>query len=116
MHEFGIASSLIDTATETAATHHAGRIVKLVVRIGVLRQIDERLLIEAFDHLGQDTICENAALEVVKCEAQAACPKCGKRFDVHNWEWRCPDCSVDGDFVGGGDELELLSIDAEVDE
>ena len=116
MHEFGIASRLIEAATETAATHDATRIMKLIVRIGVLRQIDEHLLTEAFDHLRRDTICEGAVLEVVKCQAQAVCPKCGKAFDVRNWEWQCSDCSVDGDFVGGGDELELLSIDAEVDE
>ena len=65
MHEFGIASSLIDAATETAAAHHAGRIIKLVVRIGALRQIDQHLLTEAFDHLRPDTICDGAALEIL---------------------------------------------------
>ena len=145
MHEFGIASRLIEAASETAASHHARRVNRLVVRIGALRQIDGRLLTEAFHHLRSDTDCAEAELEVVKCGARAVCAKCGARYEVRGRDWRCGVCGGDGEFVGGGDplrggestpardrqgpaggpeqtrctcgdELELMSIDAEIDE
>jgi hydrogenase nickel incorporation protein HypA/HybF len=113
MHEFSIVQSLLDVAA--AETRRAGgeRVLRLHCRIGELRQINESLLREAFELLSRGTICEKAELRVERTFMQARCHRCDCLFDVHNWVWRCPHCGADGSLIGGGDELELTSIEAE---
>ncbi len=113
MHEFAIVQSLLDVAA--AETRRAGgqRVLRLNCRIGELRQVNESLLREAFELLSRGTMCEKAELRVEKTFMRARCRGCDGLFDVHNWDWRCPDCGADGSLAGGGDELELTSIEAE---
>jgi hydrogenase nickel incorporation protein HypA/HybF len=113
MHEFSIVQSLLDVAVAETRRAGAQRVLRLNCRIGELRQINESLLREAFELLSRGTLCENAELCVEKTFMQARCRACERLFEVHNWNWRCPDCGGDGSLAGGGDELELTSIEAE---
>jgi len=116
MHEFSIVQSLLEVATAEARRAGAKRVLRLNCRIGVLRQIDARLMREAFGLLAEGTICAGADLRVEKTYMQARCQACERTFDVRDWDWRCPGCGTEGSMVGGGDELELTSIEAETAE
>ncbi len=114
MHEFAIAQSLIAAASIEAEQAGATRITRLVCRIGTLRQVDDCLMQEAFEIARADTLCAKTKLVIEKVAMQAFCPGCQVRFPVQDWDWRCPTCGKEGDSTSGGDELELVSIDAEV--
>lgn len=116
MHELSIVQSLLDVALAEARRAGAARVTRLNCRIGELRQIDDRLLVEAFELLRPGTLCDTAELCVEKTFIRARCSGCGREFDVRNWQWRCPACGEEGSALNGGDELELTSIEAEIEE
>lgn len=114
MHEFSIAQGLIEAATAEARRVGATRVTRLKCRIGSLRQVDDTLLQEAFAIVCQGTLCDSALLMIEKTSMRAMCPKCQSPFDIHGWEWCCPTCGTLGQQGTGGDELDLLSLDAEI--
>ena len=114
MHEFSIVQSLLEGADCEARRAGATRITRLLCRIGSLRMVDDWLLQEAFKIARVNTMCRDADLVVEKTFMQASCPRCGVRFPVRDWDWSCPTCSTQGVDPAGGDELELISLEAEV--
>jgi len=114
MHEFAITRSLIDAAETEARAAGAVRVKALRCRIGVLRHVDDWLIQVAFEAARDGTLCAGATLAVEKAPLTAECPACRRRFAVNDWDWRCPDCATMGVDAAGGDELTLLSIEAEV--
>jgi hydrogenase nickel incorporation protein HypA/HybF len=114
VHEFSIAQALIDAAAEEARRAGATRVNKITCRIGALRQVDDCLMQEAFGIARTDTICSAAELVIEKTYLQATCPQCRVAFAVREWDWTCPTCGALGADPAGGDELELLTLEAEV--
>jgi len=113
MHEFSIVQSILDVARTEAERAGAACVLHLYCRIGNLRQVNDELITEAFELLRPGTICDGAELHIEKTYLRARCAACGKAFDVRDWSWNCPDCGGQGRSLGGGDELELTSIEAE---
>ncbi len=114
VHEFAVAQSLIEVATEAAARAGAARVTRLHCRIGALRQVDEWLLREAFEMARAGTTCDAAELCVEKTHLRLRCPACRAGFELHDWDWSCPRCGAEGIDPAGGDELELVRLEAEV--
>ncbi|MCK6457059.1 MAG: hydrogenase maturation nickel metallochaperone HypA [Phycisphaerae bacterium] len=111
MHEFAIARALLTAACETLRRAGANRARGLTCRIGALRQAQDELLREAFALAADGTPCAGAALHVIPTYLRAMCAGCAGVFEVRDWEWRCPVCGGEGRALGGGDELELVSIE-----
>ncbi len=114
MHQFAVAQSLIEAATAEAARLEAVRVTRLSCRIGAMRQIDGWLMNEAFAIAAAGTICASAALSIEKTYMQATCRACRRRFPIRDWIWTCPTCGAEGENPTGGDELALVSLDADV--
>jgi hydrogenase nickel incorporation protein HypA/HybF len=112
MHELSIALSLIELASEHARRAGAGRITRLNCRVGALLQIEDDLLRDAFEAARPGTPCEAAELSIEKAPLRAQCPRCRRSFVVKDWDWNCPICRAEGEPLDGGDELELVSIEA----
>lgn len=115
MHETAIAHSLVELAATAARAHGAGRVTCVRCRVGTMRQIDEAMLRDAFEMVAQGGPCATATLAVEQAPLRATCSHCGIAFGVDGWQWACPSCGRIGAVDGGGDELELVSIDAEVE-
>ena len=116
MHEFAIAQSLVDAASTEARQAGACRVTALTCRIGALRQVHSDLLVDAFEMAAEGSLCRGARLTVESTFMQATCPVCGDRYPVRDWEWTSPCCGAEGGEISGGDELELVSIEAEVED
>ena len=114
MHELSIARSLIEIAGEYARQAGAGQIVRLKVRVGALCGVDEALLQDAFEAARIETVCGDAELCIEKIPLTARCPRCDRPYPVESDQWQCPDCDGPGELIGGGDELELASMEVEV--
>lgn len=113
MHELAIAQALVELASAEAARSHAAAVTRVSCRVGVLRQIDPGALRFAFELARNGTPCAAAELHVERAPLRARCRACTQCFVVERWEWRCPACGGDGAALPGGDELDLVSIEAE---
>jgi hydrogenase nickel incorporation protein HypA/HybF len=108
MHEFSIASAIVDTAVR----HAAGRRVTLVtVRCGRLRQVVPDSLEFAFGILSRETLCEGARLEQEVVPARLRCGTCDDEFEIELPVFRCPSCGGADVAVLTGEELEVESIE-----
>jgi len=114
VHEISIAQAIVTAACTEASRAGAVRIKKLLCRIGAMRHVDDWLLKEAFVIASAGSMCDGCEFEIEKTYMQSLCPRCQKRFSVQNWNWLCPTCGAEGQSPTGGDELDLLSIEAEV--
>ncbi len=116
MHELSLATALVDATLSEARKHGAGRIDTVRCRIGRLRQVDDQLLRDAFEIAAAGTIAAGAALDVSYTGIRIDCHACGVGTDVESWRFDCPRCGESRVSLTGGDELELTSIDVEVDD
>lgn len=116
MHELSIAEALVRVACESAGPHLARRVTRLNVRIGVLRMIEPDLMRAAFEAARVGTLCERAELVMESVPLRARCAGCGRCFAVTEWSWACEACGGEGEPLPGGDELELVSLDVDVEE
>jgi hydrogenase nickel incorporation protein HypA/HybF len=107
MHEFSIASAVVDTAVRHAAGR---RVTQVDVRFGRLRQVVPVSLEFAFGLVSRETVCEGARLQWEEVPARARCEGCDERWEMTAPVFRCPACDgVDVEIVSG-EELEVESI------
>lgn len=112
VHEFGIASEIVDGAVGEARRQGAGKVTAVTVRIGVLRGVEPESLRLFYDHLRRDTIAEEAPLHIEEEPVQVHCDACGE-LASDAFRLSCPSCGREGVRVSGGDSLRLLSIEIE---
>jgi hydrogenase nickel incorporation protein HypA/HybF len=112
MHEFSIASAVVDTAIR-----HAGerRVTVVSVRFGRLRQVVPDSLEFAFGIVSRETVCEGARLEWELVPARLRCAACDREWEVEVAAFRCPGCRGADVAVLSGEELEVESIEVETE-
>ena len=113
MHEFSIASAVVDTAVR----HAAGRRVTVVsVRAGRLRQVVPDSLAFAFGLVTRETVCEGARLAYEEVPARLRCDACDAEWEIEMPVFRCPTCGGGEVEVLTGEELEVESIEVTEEE
>ena len=112
MHEFSIASSLLQMAEEHARKHAASRVVGLQVRIGELSGVEAGLLENAWSLVRERSLCSGLDLEIVRVTACWTCTDC----DAELPRGGLLVCQICGGRarLAAGDELVLDRIDMEV--
>ena len=109
MHEFAIASGVVDVAM----AHCKGRRVTVVnLRVGALRQVVPDTLATAFVLAARGTPCEGARLEQELVRAVLGCPACSHDWMPQEPDFRCFACRGPA-VVMAGRELEIESIEVE---
>jgi hydrogenase nickel incorporation protein HypA/HybF len=110
MHELSVATSLIELASDNAARNGAGRVARIVVRIGVLQHV-ARSLYFCFEAVARGTPCEGAVLEIEEVGLTVECPACAApKAPRGPYNFRCPDCGSPTPRVLTGRELQLVAI------
>lgn len=113
MHELSIGSAVVDTAVR----HAGGRPVTVVrVRAGHLRQVVPASLEFYFGLVARDTLCEGARLELEVVPARLRCESCTTEWTAEAAAFRCPACAGADVVVLSGEELEVESIELEVED
>ena len=108
MHEFSIASAVVDTAIRFAE----GRPVRaVVVQHGRLRQVVPDSLGFAFGILSRETVCEGARLVLEEVPARIRCGACEREFELSLPVFRCLTCGTADVEVISGEELLVDSIE-----
>lgn len=113
MHEYSIATSLLDIALRTAKEHGLKKVSRAKVRAGALRAIIPDQLTFWWEILTKGTTAEGAALEIETLALQSRCRGCGCEFKVEEMLFRCPRCDSIDLATTAGTELLLTEIEGD---
>ncbi len=112
MHEMSLALEVRSICERELAKLPESRVTALGVEVGAfsgievdtLRSCLEVVLAERFD---------GVHCEIVREPGEAACPKCGLRFEVERAPFACPECGVTARGVSGGEGLLVSYLEVE---
>ena len=92
MHELGIARNIVSIVIEKAQGKPVSRVT---IEIGKLSAVLPEALRFCFDIVSQETVVENAELEIIEISGAAVCRTCGSQFELEQLYERCPCGSAD---------------------
>jgi hydrogenase nickel incorporation protein HypA/HybF len=113
MHEFRIATNILETVKEKSAD--IGRVFKVGLIVGDLSGVDIDALRFSFDAIVNGSEYAPIELEIERVPHQRCCAACGKTFSVNmeRFDTACPGCgNAFTDFLSG-DELEIGYLEVE---
>lgn len=114
MHEIGIATETYRLCREGLSGGNAMRLVRVRVAVGELSAVEPDLLRFAWTAVTAGGADEGCELDIEWCPARQFCAACGeiRERGAGSWLRLCPECG-DPLRVEGGDELDLLRVEAE---
>ena len=112
MHEYSLAQALVERVEREARAREASAVHRVTVRIGPLSGVEPALLVTAYGHLREGTLCAGAELALAGEDVVWRCEACGQVL-VPGTALCCPDCGLPAR-LAGGDALVLERIDLEV--
>ena len=77
MHEFSMATGILNTVLETAKANDAIEVTEIVIEIGKLAMINPEQLKFMLSALCEDTIAQNAKLIIEDIDVEIKCHNCG---------------------------------------
>ena len=113
MHEYSIVQSLLNQCEDNAKANDATKVLKVVVKIGVMSGVEPDLLKTAFDTFKQDTICENCEYIQNIQKVKIKCHNCNKESTLEKNEYMCPNCECVELDVIDGEDLMLMQLELE---
>ena len=116
MHELSIAQALVEQVEATAAREHALRVVRVVITVGVLSGVDGEALRSLFPLVAEDTVAADAALQIERVAARVRCKACGCEAPTTSAFSGCTACGSKDVELSAGRELNIKTIELEIDE
>lgn len=113
MHEYSIVQSLLNQCEDNAKANDATKVLKVVVKIGVMSGVEPDLLKTAFDTFKQGTICENCEYIQNIQKVKIKCHDCNKESTLEKNEYLCPNCKCVELDVIDGEDLMLMQLELE---
>jgi len=113
MHEFSIAENILEIVDDYRHKRKFKRLTSITLRIGLLSAVDEQALRFAFESLTEDSPDAGAVLKIEKTYPQGKCSSCGCSFEVRDLLYTCPECGAITAELTGGDDLDIIKIEAE---
>ena len=86
MHEFSIASSIVEKVLEFAGKRAVSRIVEVRLAIGELTCVEQEQLRFCFEAIAKETALEDSALEIETVRATVRCPSCAYEGPPKYWD------------------------------
>lgn len=113
MHEYSIVQSLLETCETYARQNNSSKVVKVIVKIGVLSGVEPDLLKTAFDTFKEESLCHNAEFIMNIQKVEILCKDCGQISTLDKNEFACPNCSSVNIDVKDGEDMYLMSLELE---
>ena len=109
MHEYSLAQSIIHSVLE-----HAGgaKVLKIEMVIGESSGILGESIRMYFDIFAENTLCEDAVIEIESIKPKLRCKTCGLFFERKPFSFDCA-CAGDGEPTDIGREFYVKSITVE---
>ncbi len=115
MHEIGIMERTLEIAITNAKQQNAHKINKITMNIGKLSGVIPDALEFAFDVVTKDTIAENATLTINTIPVICYCNSCQENFYPQEWFFECPKCHQFSNNIIQGKEIELMSVEIDIE-
>ena len=77
MHELSMAQGIINAVLETAQTNDATEVTEIYIEVGKLAMLNPEQLRFLLDVLVENTIAENAKIDISEIPITVNCPECG---------------------------------------
>ena len=82
MHEWALAEGTIQTVVEFAKNNNAKKVVKIVIVLGELQDIEREIVEYALNQLKSGTVADEAKIEFETEEALFKCRACGYEWNL----------------------------------
>ena len=116
MHELSIAQALLEQVEAAAAKEKSTRVVRVVIAVGALSGVEPEALRSIFPLVAEETVAAGAELVIEQVATRVKCRVCGQESTAGNYFIGCSTCeSKDVELVAGR-ELNIKSIELEVEE
>ena len=117
MHELSIAHSLVESAVDAAEKAGARRVTRVLLRLGALSGVVRNALEFGYEITTQGTLLEGSELVIEELPVIVDCDVCHSQTTLHDLQgFACPACGAPGPRMIQGRELELQSIEIDVDD
>ena len=113
MHEYSIVQSLLDSCDDNAKANNATKVIKVVVKIGVMSGVEPDLLKTAFDTFKEKTICEEAEFIITIQSVVVKCNECQKESTLKELQYTCPSCESTDLQIIDGEDMYLMQLELE---
>lgn len=77
MHELSMAQGIINAVLETAENNNATEVNKIYIEVGRLAMLNPEQLHFLLEVLVENTIAENAKIDISEIPVTISCPECG---------------------------------------
>ena len=117
MHELSIISSIVDSVTETLVSYPGARVKEVRLRVGALASVIEDSLQFCYGIASEGTPLEGSVLVVKILPVRMHCDKCAQDVEIASLQsFRCPRCDEPVTDMRQGRELEIDSIEIDVEQ
>ena len=113
MHEYSIVQSLLESCENHAEENESSKVIKVVVKIGVLSGVEPQLLETAFNTFKEGTICDDALFILNHQKVVIECYECEETSTLDKNEFVCPNCQGNDVKVIDGEDMFLMSLEME---
>jgi hydrogenase nickel incorporation protein HypA/HybF len=113
MHELSIAQSIISVAGKSIPAGSKGVVTAVSLKIGELSSIEIESLQFAFSVIKENTVLQNAELNIETIEGEAECMDCLTTFTMHSYGICCPKCMGYALKICKGKELKITDLTIE---
>ena len=116
MHELAVCQALIEQVETAAANERALRVVRVVIAVGALSGVEPEALGSLFPLVAEGTVAADADLVVERVAARVKCRACGREAQTDTAFIGCTACGSKDVELSAGRELNIKSIELEIDE
>lgn len=111
MHEYSIVQALLTQCEEQVEENNATKVLKLVVKIGVMSGVEPELLETAFNTFKEKTVCDGAEFVMNIQPLVIQCLTCKEVSELKKIHYCCQKCqSIDVQVIDGEDMF-LMSLE-----
>ena len=110
MHEYSLCVALLEQVERVAREHRAGRVERILVRIGPLSGVETPLLERAWPLVAAGSLAEDAELVCEPAPVRVRCSRCGAETEVRPNRLLCGACGDWRTRLVSGDEMLLAQI------
>ena len=116
MHELGLTQNILNTALKYAQKTDSQKVVTIVLRLGVLRDIKQEWITHYFRYISKGTIAEGAEILVIPDPIICRCQNCRQDFEIDHNQYAgddilCPHCSQKNYTLISGTKFQIEGIE-----
>lgn len=111
MHEISLVRSVINSLEEEFSTDELSRMETIHMDIGLLSNIEPRLMHNAFEAVAQaEGKYQEVKLDINVIPIVISCPNCGSESEVKDYKFFCSNCGTPSNNVIKGTEMLISRV------